>query len=113
MGASLGGRSAAGVAHGGPGPGDVVNPDDQAAGGGQVGEVDVDPGVGQRGQEVGDRPGHVLDVGHEHVVLVPDHEAGPAGRLAGPGGVLDQQVDDPLGAELLAGAAEDVDAGVG
>src|SRR5215207_756109 len=77
--------SAAGGPHRRPGLVDVVDPDDQAAPGGQVGQADVDAGLGQGGEQVGQGARPVLDVGHDDVVLAADHEPGPGGRLAGLG----------------------------
>src|SRR5919109_3275263 len=88
------------------------HPDHDAAGCGQVDEVDAHTGVGDLPEQLPERAWPVLDRRHDDVSLAADHETRLLGGAARARSIIDEKVDDLLWPELLAGAPCDVDSGL-
>ena len=92
--------------------GEIGRAEDDAITRGDVDEVEIDAGPGDRAGQIGEHAGTVLDLDRDHLALAADCEMRDRERVLGRLGVGDEDVDlGPL-ARSEAGGCGDVDAGV-
>src|SRR5215207_3276636 len=91
---------------------DVLRPEDDAIAGGDIDEIEVDPGPGDLASQVRKDAGTVLDIHDHDFALVRDRNVGDRQRVLH--GLAMRHEDVELGpvARSYAGGGRDVDAGV-